>query len=546
MNTPPLLLCLLLALPVAAPAATLTPSRSAIDAVTVFLDRAEVTRLLDVELRAGSHTIEVQGLPAQLIEPSLRAAGQGPKGLRIGSVETRRLFGTEAAQEQERTLRAELRTLTERKAQLEGKVQALDTQAAFIQRLATLPGEEQKEGNRLFTPEKWPSAWQAIGKGMAETNAARLTLQQEGRTLTQQIQQLEERLRQIQTGRRDTLTALLHIESASGGSARFTLSYQLPDATWTPSYDAQLATEQGTLELTQRASVRQASGEAWEGVALSVSTARPSAGVVMPPLSPWWIDFSRPPLPASRMLMEKSQRADGMIAGAMAPDITLSDEAAAEEIIAAAQATEFSVSYRIPGRVSVPADNSRQRFVLDKQQFSSRLAARTTPKRDPRAFLYAEFDYSGESPLLAGSWQLQRDGIYVGNAEQAVVRPGEAMALPFGPDDAIKVEHQLLKDERGTQGLLKREQRVERRYRITLTNGHQRAIPITVYDQLPVARDETINVALSDGSTPPNATNVDERSGVITWQQALAPKGRWQINFGYDVTFPQGREVPGF
>ncbi|MCW8918242.1 MAG: mucoidy inhibitor MuiA family protein [Gammaproteobacteria bacterium] len=544
MNTPPLLLCLLLALPVATPAATLTPARNAIDAVTVFLDRAEVTRLLDVELPAGAHTIEVPGLPAQLIEPSLRAAGQGPQGLRIGSVETRRLFGSEAAQEQERTLRAELQTLTERKAQLEGKVQALDTQAAFIQRLATLPGEEQKEGNRLFTPEKWPAAWQAIGQGMAETNAARLTLQQEGRTLTRQIQQLEERLRQIQTGRRDTLTALLHIESASGGSARFTLSYQLPNATWSPSYDAQLATEQGTLELTQRASVRQASGEAWEGVALSVSTARPSAGVVMPSLTPWWIDFSRPPLPAARMRLEKSQRADEMIAGAMAPDTTLPAEA--EEVVAAVQATEFSVRYRIPGRVSVPADNSRQRFVLGKQQFSSRLAARATPKRDPRAFLYAEFDYSGESPLLAGSWQLQRDGIYVGTAEQAVVRPGEAMALPFGPDEAIKVEHQLLKDERGTQGLLKREQRVERRYRITLTNGHQRAIPITVYDQLPVARNETINVALSDDSTPPNATNVDERSGVISWQQALAPKKPWQIDFGYDISFPREKEIPGF
>jgi uncharacterized protein (TIGR02231 family) len=544
MKIPSLLLCALLALPVATPAATLTPARNAIDAVTVFLDRAEVTRLLDVELRAGAHIIEVQGLPAQLLEPSLRAAGQGPAGLRIGSVETRRVFGAEAAQGQERTLRAELQTLNDRKAQLEGKVQALETQAAFIQRLATLPGEEQQEGNRLFTPEKWPSAWQAIGQGMAETNAARLTLQQEGRTLTQQIRQLEERLRQIQTGRRDTLTALLHIESASGGNARFTLSYQLPNATWSPSYDARLATEQGTLELTQHASVRQSSGESWEGVALSVSTARPSAGVVMPGLSPWWIDFSRPPLPAARLRMEKSQRADEMIAGAMAPNATLLTDA--EEAVATTQATEFSVRYRIPGRVSVPADNSRQRFVLGKQQFNSRLGARTTPKRDPRAFLYAEFDYSGESPLLAGSWQLQRDGVYVGNAEQAVVRPGEAVALPFGPDDAIKVEHQLLKDERGTQGLLRRERRVERRYRITLTNGHRRPIPLTVYDQLPVARDAAISVALSPDSTKPAATDVDERSGVINWQQELAPAGRWEINFGYNVSFPQEKEVPGF
>jgi len=218
----------------------------------------------------------------------------------------------------------------------------------------------------------------------------------------------------------------------------------------------------------------------------------------------------------------------------------------AEEVVATTEASQFSVRYHIPGRVSVPADNSRQRFVLGKQQFSTTLGARTTPKRDPRAFLYAEFEYSGEDPLLAGRWQLQRDGVYVGQAEQALVRPGEALALPFGPDDAIQVEYQLLKDERGTQGLLKREQTVERRYRITLSNGHQRSVPVSVYDQLPVARNEAIRVALSPEGTPPTTTNVDGRSGVLHWQQALDAGGRWEIHFTYRISFPEGRALPGF
>lgn len=543
MNTLPLTLCALLALPVAAFATTLTPAHNTIDAVTVFLDRAEVTRILDLELPAGEQTIEVRGLPAQLIEASLRAAGTGVKGLRIGSVETRRVFGAEAAQQQERNLRDELQALNDRKAQLEGRHQALETQAAFIQRLATLPGDDVKEGGRLFAPEKWPGAWQAIGKGMAETNAARITLQQESRTLQQQIRKLEEQLRQIQTGRRDTLTALLHIESASPGSARFTLSYQLPNATWSPAYDARLTTEQGTVELTQTASVRQASGEEWEQVALTVSTARPSAGAVMPELNPWWIDYSRP-APAPRMRLEKSQLTDEMVVGAMAPAAPTMHEA--EEVVANSEASEFSVRYRIPGRVTVAADNSRQRFVLGKQQFSSTLGARTTPKHDPRAFLYAAFDYSGDTPLLAGSWQLHRDGVYVGNSRQEVVRPGEAVALPFGPDDAVQVEYRLLKDERGTQGLLKRERTIERRYQISVTNAHRRSLPITVYDQLPVARDETISIALSQDSTKPGATDVDERPGVLSWQQDLKPNGKMEINFGYRVSFPQEKAVPGF
>jgi uncharacterized protein (TIGR02231 family) len=233
-----------------------------------------------------------------------------------------------------------------------------------------------------------------------------------------------------------------------------------------------------------------------------------------------------------------------MVAGAMAP--AEPQLAEAEEKVATTQASAFSVRYRIPGRVSVPADNSRQRFVLSKQQFDTNLTARTTPKRDPRAFLYAEFDYRGETPLLAGTWQLQRDDVYVGESRQQVVRPGEPLALAFGPDDAIEVEHKLLKDERGKQGLINRERRVERRYHISVSNGHKLSLPVSVYDQLPVARDETIKVALSKDSSKPSEVDVDERPGVLKWQRELKPGGKMEINFGYSVSYPQDKQLPGF
>ncbi len=539
-------LCALLALPLGAHAATLSTADNRIDAVTVFLDRAEVTRRVDVALQPGAHTVEVAGLPAQLIVDSLGVAGEGPKGLRIGSVETRREYGVEAAQREERELRAKLQSLNDEKAGLEGRVRALDTQAAFIERLARLPEQPLAEGERPLEPQQWPAAWQAIGSGMEETNLARLKLQQQQRELKLQIEKLEQQLRQIQTGRRDTLTALLHIEAPQAGKARFTLSYQLPNATWTPTYEANLETETGRLDLTQGAAVRQSSGEEWENVTLTVSTARPSAGAVMPELAPWWIDFSRP-----RPVLHREKAAglaDRHAAPmAMAPSAQLEEEmVAADEVVAASEASEFSVRYRVPGRVSVPADNSRRRFVLARQGFDTRLGVRTTPKRDRRAFLYAEFDYGGETPLLPGNWQLQRDGIYVGRARHKAIRPGESLALAFGADDAIKVEYQLLKDERAKQGLLSREQRVERRYLISVTNGHKVSVPLSVYDQLPVARDEAIKVKLSGDASKPSLEDVDGRRGVLGWERTLKPGERMEIDFGYSVSFPQEKMVPGF
>jgi uncharacterized protein (TIGR02231 family) len=266
----------------------------------------------------------------------------------------------------------------------------------------------------------------------------------------------------------------------------------------------------------------------------------------MPEMRPWWIDFSRPqpkPLLEKRMKAERSMQADEMLAGTYAPE---PNAMPAEVKTAQAVSSEFSVRYRIPGRVTVPADNSRHRFVLNQQEMGVELAARTAPKLDNRAFLYAELTYKGDSPLLPGPWQLQRDGNFVGSHNNPALRPGEKLALAFGADDAIEVDYKLLKNEREKQGLISREVNVQRRYRMTLTNHHKRKLPVSVFDQLPVSRDEDIKVTLADGSTRPSDRDVKDRAGVLEWKRSMDPGEKWIIHFGYDVSYPQDKKVPGF
>lgn len=535
------LLTTLLLLPVLAGADELRPSGNTVDSVTVYLDRAEVTRQIAVTLPAGAHTVLVPGLPAQLFEASLRASGKGPAGLTIATVETRREFGEKAAGEEERRLREQLQALNDEKDLLLGQRQALDTRAKFIEQLATPPGEQDENANRSFSPEKWATAWEAIGKGMEETNLARITLQQQQRDLDEKIRKVEQELRQIQTGRRDTLTAAIQVEAKQPGKATFELSYQLGNASWSPVYDAALDTEKGEIQLTQAAYIRQSSGEAWDKARLTVSTARPSAGAAMPELHPWWIDFQQPPQPLARESRAKSLQADEMLAGVATPQAAPAEVSEAQAI-----SSDFTVRYAIPGRVTVPADNSKHRFVLNTQRLKAELQARSAPRLDRRAFLYAELDYQGEAPLLPGPWQLQRDGTFVGSRHNDALRPGETIALAFGADDAIAIDYQPLKDERGQQGLISREQTVQRNYRISVTSHHTRQLPVSIFDQLPVSRDESIKVSLARGSTPPTSRNVEERAGVLAWTRTLGANEEWTIDFGYEVSYPQDKKVPGF
>lgn len=511
---------------------------SSVGAVTVFLDRAEITRRLQAEIPAGSHTLLVEGLPAQLQQESLRVRGQGEGRLVLGSVEARRRHGAQPAAERERALTTELQRRQDEKALLEGRRQALDTQAAFIERLAVIPGGEGKDGRAaMLPPEQWPAAWQAIGRGMGEVNQARAALAQELRAADAHIRQVERELEQVRTGRRDSVTVAIQLEAERAGRVALELSYQVRGASWSPVYDARLATERARLSLTQAAWVRQSTGEDWQGVELILSTARPSAAVAMPELRPWWIDFARPLLAEARA---KRQEKDDM--PIMAPAAPLE----AEEQVAQNIAGEFAVRYRVPGAVSVPADNSRQRFVLGHEEFAVTLAARSAPRFDPHAYLYADTAYPGKVPLPAGEWRLVRDDVFVGMQPRPVLRPGEPLALAFGADDAVEVRYHTEENEGAEKGMFSKERRVLRRYRIELDNRHGVALPITVYDQLPVSREEALRVTLDENATPPDQRDVDGKVGVLAWQRVLAAQGKAEIRFGYTVTYPAERQVPGF
>ena len=64
---------------------------ASIKEVTVYSDRALVTRRGTMQLEAGEHELRINNLP-QFIRDSLRAAGQGPEGTRILNVDVTTAF----------------------------------------------------------------------------------------------------------------------------------------------------------------------------------------------------------------------------------------------------------------------------------------------------------------------------------------------------------------------------------------------------------------------------------------------------------------------
>jgi uncharacterized protein (TIGR02231 family) len=496
-----------------------------ITGVTVYPDRANIVREHRVEISAGQGVVRIHPLPAGINPASLRVGADGPEGLRLHHVETRTVHGRELAHPEERALTEALRAAQDERRALSDGRQAQNLKLGFIERLTENAGAVEPG----LPPEQWHRAWGLIGDGALDALERITSLDTALRDIDAEIARIERELNALRTGRRDTVEAVIHYSAPTAGTAVISLEYEVPGASWSPLYEARLDTARGRLTLGQRAEVRQNTGEAWNDVVVSLTTARPALGGRLPELQPWFIDVA----PPARTMMRREAGAMEMMA-APAPPAVMEQ--------AVLETTGFTSQYRVPGRISLPSDNRQQSFLLASVEHDADLSARAVAALFPHAYLFAETGFAGEAALLPGPVTLFQDEQLVGQTRIGTLAPGALLRLAFGVDDRIEIRHELDRDSLGREGLLRRQQRLERGYRIILNNRHDRPLVVTVLDRLPVSRDERIKVELNAAGTPPTERDVDGRLGILSWTSELPAGGTRELRFGYTVTWPEDVE----
>ena len=161
----------------------------------------------------------------------------------------------------------------------------------------------------------------------------------------------------------------------------------------------------------------------------------------------------------------------------------------------------------MPGRVTVPATGEAKRVQIDETQLDPALTVRAVPKRDEKAYLYAKLTIARGTPMLPGQVSLFRDATFVGNGRLPLLAPGEEHELGFGVDDAVRVRHAIAEEKRGETGIITSSKTDKRNYRITVKNLHERAIELTVLDQIPVSQNADIKVELTGKTAPTKPTS---------------------------------------
>jgi len=563
------------------------PAQSTITAATVYTDRAIVTRAARVELPAGESSITLEKLPASLVDASLQVNARGSADATILDVTSRVTYTSNAAevdqprvaalQEQIKTTEQDLRKLTDRAALIHQQTTMLDQiQAALF---APPPAAAKTPPPTLETLEKVMTfSVEKRAQLAADTQALDTEITATGKKLDAQRAQLAATQNETRRDAKSYKTVTIRVAAATPGALDLTLAYTVPNASWTPAYDVRLRSAERAIELTYFGIVRQSTGEDWNNIALTLSTARPSLGAAAPDLKPWIVNVLAP-----RRQLRDTAASVSAFSGEFLEDVgatSVEDLVAADSFntmakrsapasrkaaaapppppteatlaTATVDATVTSATFRIAAATSIPSDNTPQKVSVTTTKLEAKLQYQATPAMQETAFLSAYVTNTTDYPFLAGPTNIFLDNAFVTTSALKTVMPLEKFELSLGADESVSIKRRVVNRFSENTGLTGKGRRVTYTFLITITNNKKTPERVVFKEALPLARNEKIVVKLlapaeKDVGTleKPGAEVTREEDNKLVWRLDLKPGEKREIPLKFSVDYPGDVQVTG-
>ncbi|HEX2898867.1 MAG TPA: mucoidy inhibitor MuiA family protein [Bacteroidia bacterium] len=531
--------------------------KSSVSKVTVYTDRAMVTRLASTSLDKKVTAVQVTQLPANLDKESLRISGRGTAAMTILDFKVTDQEYKDVPEAALKTLEEEKQRFLDHIAAFKDEIAAIEHQKEFLKEISVGKSRQISKDLDVQRPllDDWKSVLEFLGREQRDLDALRRDLELKIRKTEADIRMIDAELKKYSGSRSKTrklVTIALDVKDA--GDFEFELSYLIHEAKWQPMYDARVDSKGKKVAIRYYGLVTQRTGEDWKGVEILLSTARPQLGGNAPAMGPWYVSqfvfqdmeeaVSRGGGGAER---KKSKAMAAPMMAGMAMEMPM--EEAAQEVSATVEAGQgASVVFRTGGGGDVPGDGSDGKLLIMDGDFGNRFRYLTVPKLAEHVYLTAEVTNTTDYPLLPGKVSIFLDGNFVGSSKmQALVSPGEKFELHLGVDESIKVVRKLQKRKGDEKGIFNKSHVEDFSYLITLESNRDTAEEIVVRDQVPVSTDEKIKVETKVCTPAENPEKDKDKlpNGTVEWKMNLSARATERIELAFSVSYPRDLNVSG-
>ncbi len=521
-------------------------AQSVISSVTIFPDRATISREASLNLERGQVSIVLGGLPATLLPDSIRASGKGTAVVKILGLEVAAEYFDASLLPEVKKLEAEVAAQEVETARISDRMAVLDAQERFLGSMdaGTASGASTAAAPARPDIASLEKLVDFLGTRIQTIKTSRLDLQGKLKAEKLKLEALKKKLDSLRPKNpREARKVTVLLDVATAGPFKLELDYTVGNARWYPLYTLRAIPETGKVDFSYAGVIVQRTGENWEGVKAVLSTASPASAASPSVLDPWYLDVYVPrPVVAMRQnkTMFVEEKAVGGVLAEAAPETA--DAVAAEYATAAIAESGLNLNFEIRTKVIVPSDGAPHRVPVDGQSLDASFDYLAVPKTGEAAYLRGKVKNSLPYPLLPGRADIFILQDFVGSTDIENTPAGDELELFFGADRQIKVTREELKRDKSQSGLIGKTEKVHYAYRITIENLRQKEISLELKDQIPVSRNEKIGI--KDVTLTP-APSTREEQGALGWSIKLAPGEKKLYLLEFTVEYPKGTRITG-
>jgi hypothetical protein len=531
-------------------------AKSKITRVTVYPNSALVTREVDVPDGAGLIELVVTPMPEQIVSSTMYS--EGADNIRVLTTRFRTRQVLEDTSEERRKLEAEREKLSVVGAKIDSEIDSIKKNLDLLSKLenftdkSTVLSTEKGalNGDAVITMAKY------VMEQRAEKSKEMVAAKEQKRQNDIQLDFCKRKMSELGQGSgRQDRDAVIIVDREAGNGGKVRLNYLVGAVTWRPEYKLRAGKIDEDVQINYLANLHQQSGEDWNQVSLTLSTAQPMLNAAPPELAmlePILVvrgTPGAPPMPGGgsfasspyaspvaadalrKKAMEgranavnlstgqgggfgaggrgfdqaKAQKdADRFLNEASAVEQNLDLMRTRDEVLAeakkrkglAASASQNdgpSVTYNLTSKLTVPSRTDEQMIEVAKLNLAPKYYYKTVPVLNHHVYRLADVVNKSTHILLPGEATMYQGADFVGRMSMPLVAIGEEFTAGFGVDTQLQVQRQMIDQTRTTQG---GNQVLKYDYRILVSSFKSEPVKLQVWDRLPKGETETVGISL--------------------------------------------------
>ncbi len=489
------------------------------DAV-VYLNGATLTQSVTAEVKKGRNEIVLTDLASSIDERTIKVQVKGNAFV----VAVDKLLNHIRKNKKSKAVR----DLTDSLNFYESKRSELNAEIKVLQGKLSILSTLVQKGNKAYSISEIKKTIRFYSDLSGKFNYSIEKKKSEFQKVMEKIKSIKEQLKELNASSRKPVNEVrLSVESLKKGKIQISITYFTRAASWTPFYNLLSEGFGKPLILKMNAEIRQTTGLNWQGISLTVSTRNPYLNNNKPVLNPWFIDFRRS-YPVQMYKAESAVSQRGAVMKAFPNEFVQE------------KTKGLAVEYKIKLHIPIALDGKGRMVEIKEDTLQGEYRYYAVPKMSKNGFLTCKIKNWEKGGYLKGEANIFYENSFVGKVFLNPNVSSGSLLISLGRDENITAVKKLVKDFK-EESLIGSKVTRTFEYEIVLKNNKTKTIPLIVEDQIPISKDEKIEVELTEKSR----AKFVAKTGKLIWNLKLKPQEKKILKLGFTVSYPGDKEISG-